>query len=46
MIISSLLFVPQSIVVPIFDVVGGANAFYAFANSKYDRIASFMIIFF
>ena len=44
MIISSVIFVSQSIVVPIFDVVGGANAFDAFTNSKDDRIASFMMI--
>ena len=46
MIISSVIFVSQSIVVPIFDVVGGANAFDAFTNSKDDRIACFKIILF
>ena len=46
MIISSLRFVSQSIVVPIFEVVDDANAFDAFTNSKDDRIASFIISFF
>ena len=46
MIISSVRFVPQRIVVPIFEVTDGANAFNACTNSEDDRIASFMIILF